>query len=455
MSHEIASPSDLPLTEWMAPLKRLERAALLLAASGTAVVWVLPYLFFGTAVPEWILSRWYLMVCGPALLSGLVAFREYAGFAKAPVVIVCVALFSVGIAWTDPTELGRGALLAAGVLVPLPLAALIRRHDYLRPFLRAFSIATAGSLIFVVASTEGVQFGTLVDPTGTHTVNANSLGLQAALATLFLAMTFPRRKRLGAYIFVFLMAVLTFCCVTTASRTAFLALAGAFGVAMRFLGFRASLAVLAIAGAVVPCSLAINAVVDPAHPFYEGIVGRLIRDDDETRNTVGGRLQIWTFAVEEFAANDIWVYGTGTGGVDKALGRFYELQGRAKGRDGIWRLYAHNTLVWWALAFGIGGVGVYAWIGFSLARRAHQLDKKSDDWRRLTLVAFVALASVGGVITQEGYWCVLEAALLAMLSTDVYGSSCRSRLSLSTSNCRSPGTQLLARRPSAVALGGL
>jgi O-antigen ligase len=410
-------------------LKRLERASLLLAASGTAMVWMLPYLFFGTAAPTWIVSRWYLIVCGPAALGGLGAFRRYAGFAKTRVVRASVALIAVGITWTDQTELGRGALLATGILVTLPLAALICRHDYLEPFMRAFSITTAAFLIYAFASIASFRVGTLVDSTGTSITNPNSVGIQAALASLFLLMTFPRRRRIGAYLFVFLIAVLVIFCVSTASRTAFLALAGAFVVSMLFLRSRSVLPVMVVGGVVALCSLTINTALDLEHPFYQGMVGRLIQDDEETRDTLGGRIQIWKFAAEEFAIDNTWLYGTGTGGVDKALGRFCELNGGAQGSDDIWRLSPHNTLVWWALAFGITGVVAYAWLGFSIVRAAYQLDKKSGDWRRSTLVAFVALAGIGGVITQEGSWCVLGAVLLAMLSTGAPGASCPPRFS--------------------------
>lgn len=412
-------------------MKRLGQAALLLAASGTAVVWMVPYLFSETAAANtWIVSRWYLLVCAPAVLGGLGAFSRYAGFAKSRVVIACVALMVVGITWTDPTERGRGALFAAGVLVTLPLAALICRHDYLTPFLRAFSITTAASLIYAFASAATVQRGTLVDSTGTATANSNSVGIQAALAALFLLMTFPRRKRLGAYLCAFLIAVLVISCVITASRTAFLSLAGAFVVWMLFLSSRFALKVMVTVGVVALSYLAINAAVDPEHMLYQGIVERLIQDDEETLYTLGGRTRIWKFAGEEFANDHTWLYGTGTGGVDKALGSSYELiRGARQGSDGIWRLYPHNTLVWWALAFGINGVAVCAWLGFSIARAAYQLDKKSGDWRRSTLVAFVALTGVGGVITQESSWCVLGAALLAMLSTGAPGPSFPPRLS--------------------------
>jgi hypothetical protein len=399
-------------------IEYLERAALLLAASGTAVAWILPYVFanIDAEVPTWLVSRWYLLVCAPALLVGLGAFKRYGGFSKAPAVIACVVLVAVGVAWTDPTERGRGALIAAAILVPLPIAALIRRYDYLKPFLWAFSIATAASLIYASTSTSTNRFGRLVDAEGTSVTNPNTVGIQAALAALFLLMTFPRRKGLGAYLFVFLAAILAVFCMITGSRTAFLALVGAFVVSMLLLHSRSLLPI--VAGAIVALgALGINAVVDREHPFYQRIFERLVQDDEETMDTFGDRTVIWKFAAQEFANDDIWMYGTGTGGVDKTLGRVEGSVGTIKGTDGIWRLSAHNTLVWSALAFGISGLVAYVWLGLGSARAAYQLDKQSGDWRRSTLVAFVALAGFGSVVTQETYWCVLEAALLATLST--------------------------------------
>jgi hypothetical protein len=411
------------------PIEHLERAALLLAACGTAVTWILPYVFanIDTDVPTWLVSRWYLLVCAPALLCGLGAFRRYGGFAKAPIVIAGAALVVVGVAWTDPTERGRGALLAAAILVPLPIAALIRRHSYLKPFLRAFSLTTAATLAYASFWAAPERFGRLADATGTFLTNPNSVGIQAGLAALFLLTALPRRKGLGAYLSVILAAVLTIFCIITGSRTAFLALAGAFAVSMVLLHSRSVLPIM-VGAFVALCALGTNAVVDREHPFYQRIVERLVQDDEETMETFGNRTEIWAFAAGEFVNGHTWAYGTGTGGVDKTLGALQGFPATNKGTDGIWRLSAHNTLVWWAMAFGIPGVIALAWFGFSSARIAYQLDKHSGGWHRSALLTFVALAGFGSVITSELYWCVIEAGLLVMLSTTIPGPVRRPRM---------------------------
>jgi O-antigen ligase len=392
-------------------MKYFDRAALLLAACGTALVWLVPYLLSDADVPSWLVTRWYLLVCVPALVGGAFAFPQYAGFAKDRVVLLAVTLAIAGLIWTDPTEVGRGALLAVAILVPLPLAALIRKRDLLNEFMWAFSITTTASLIFAFARA-GVGFARLADDTGTSTANPNSVGIQAALAALFLVMATAGQKGLKSKFGLVIVALLVIFCVLTASRTAFLAIAGTAAVSL-LLGRRITIRLLFKAIGLLTCFAVASAIF--AGPFYQGLFGRLIEDADETRDTFGGRVQIWELAGEQFSGNR-WLYGVGTGGVDKVLGEDSNFAGEAQGPDGIWRLSPHNTLVWWALAFGINGLIIYGWLGWKMTRAAYVLDRRLGQWHRVALIVFVGLAGFGGVITQEGYWCVLGSALLAGLS---------------------------------------
>jgi hypothetical protein len=408
-------------------IKYLERATLLLAAAGTGVYWIVAYIFADADVPTWLVTRWDLLVCAPALIGGLFAFRRHGGFARTPAVIALVALAVAGIAWTDPTEQGRAALLASVILITLPLGALISKHNYIDPFLRSFSIATAGSLIYAFISTGSTQIGRLADATGTYLTNPNRVGLQAALAALFLSMTFPRRKGLGTLVFVLVEGILVVSCVVTASREAFLALVGALLIPKLFLGRGTLAAILLRGGAIVVCAISLNVLADQQDASSPSVVRRLVEDPDQTRDTLGSRVEIWRFAAGEFVKNDTWMYGTGTGGVDKALGHMESSGSTVQGGDGIWRLSPHNTLVWWAMAFGIGGLAGCVWVGYCIAREAYTIDKNSGDWRRSALVVYMALAGMTTVINQENSWCVIGAALFAMLSPAVQWRASRWR----------------------------
>jgi hypothetical protein len=401
-------------------VRRVERAALVLASIGTAMVWIVPYLLSSKTFPDWIASRWYLLVCLPATLLGVGAYRRYAAFARTPAVLASAGLMAVGIVWTDPTEVGRGALLAAAFLITLPIGALIRKHDYLKTVLYAFSTTTGASLLFAfVIGGTSFQRGTLVDLSRTAITNPNAIGIQAALAALFVSFVSVGRRRPHLYLRAALVAVLVVASIWTASRTAFIALAAAFVVSIVFGNKRSAPISLVAIVIVAICSLVLNTGVDPEHRFYRGIVSRLLDDDEGTRDTLGNRTVIWRSGIEEFTNGNVWLYGTGTGGVDKVLGTRFEIGDRQKGRDGIWRLYAHNTIVWCGLAFGLIGLVVYIWLGIHVARSAYSLDKKQGECRRSTLVVFVLIAGSGGVITQECYWCILGAVLWTMLSVDV------------------------------------
>jgi O-antigen ligase len=390
---------------------------LVIAAIGTAVFWLVPYLASSAGLAEWIVDRWYLLVCLPAFIFGLCAYRHYGGFAKSPALIVCSSLMGVGVIWTDATERGRGALLAAAFLVTLPLSALIRKQRFVTPVLLIFSVATAISLLYAATISISLrQRVALVDTSGIVTTNLNSVGAQAALATLFALFVVRANKRLQASLLGLLIAVLTTACLITASRTAFIALAGAFTIALVRRSTRSAVVLAGSAAFVLCCSMAVNAIVSPGTWFYEGIVSRLVLDNEGTRMSLGARTQIWSIAAKEFVTDGVWLHGAGTGGVDKLLGDFPEMEGRARGRDGIWRLYAHNTVVWWSLAFGVSGLFAILWLTFRSVQVANVLDGTGGGWRRSALAVFVILVGIGGVISQEPFWCVLGAVHWAALS---------------------------------------
>jgi hypothetical protein len=400
-------------------LSSLQRISLIIAAGGTAVAWIVPLLLSQTAAPAWVTSRWSLLVCAPASILGLRAYRRYGGFARTPAVIACSVLMVAGILWTDPTERGRAMVLATAFVMTLPIAALIRQHQYVRPFLFAFSLTTACSLLYSVASASGFNRGTLMDAAGSAVSNANGVGAQAGLAALFVLMLFPGGKRLQSWSLFGLAAVLIVFCVMTASRTSFLALAGGIAVSLMLVDKAVAAGRAAMMAALIVCAVAVNLAVDPESQFYDGLVSRLVRDDEGTRGTFGDRSFIWSSAAAEFVNEDIWLYGTGTGAVNKLLGGSSDDHGRVLGRDGIWRRSAHNTLVWWALTFGVGGLIVCVWLGAFMIRVAYMLDRQLGGWQRSSLVTFALIVSVGAVVNEALVWAVLGSALWVYLSTDL------------------------------------
>jgi hypothetical protein len=180
-------------------------------------------------------------------------------------------------------------------------------------------------------------------------------------------------------------------------------------------------ALLVIAGFVTlglgACLFAADAAITQGS-VYRGVVNRLVWDEEENLGSLGERTRIWGFAEHEFLDGTTWLTGVGTGGVDKALGKFYEFSGRIPGRDRIWRLYPHNSLVQNGLAFGLFGLVLTAWVAFQAVRNAYRLDSAFGDWHRTAFAVFLGFVGTGLVVQREVYWIALGSAFWALISTD-------------------------------------
>ena len=268
-------------------------------------------------------------------------------------------------------------------------------------------------MLYSLTSDVGFNSGTLVDSAGSIVSNANDIGAQAGLAALFVLMVISSRRRVEIWCLLIVAMVLVVFSVMTASRTSFLALTSALAVSLFLVSGRTAALRAAVVVFMIVRAVAVNTAVQPESHFYDNLMSRLVLDDEGTRGTLGDRLYIWNSAATEFAQNDLWLHGAGTGGVSKVLGASSEDGGRVRGRDGIWRRFAHNTLVWWALSFGLAGCVACMWLGWRMITVAYTLDRKACASQRCTLVAFILIVSVGGIVNELLIWCVLGPALWA------------------------------------------
>lgn len=390
-----------------------EKLSLQMVAVGTAMLWILPYLIGGSGAPDWLISRWPILVGASAILFGSFALSRHGGFAKSAPVLTYSFLVAAGCAWTPESEMGRGLLIAAAFLMVLPITALALKHEYLERFLTQFSLTGAASMAYALLSTGSL---TLRDSMGSNTTNTNGVGIQASFSALILIMYLRERRGLGRAIYLICILFLVVCSTSTASRTAFLALLGAILLSILLRSRRSALQILSTAIVGTALAIGISDALETENPFYRGIVGRLFLDEEGTRGSLGDRTQIWTIALSAAVEDSTWLYGTGTGGVDAALGGLYESNGRSKGRDGIWRLSPHNTVVWGLLAHGIPGLIAMVWLWVRIARDAVRMDLQLRSWEHTTFIGFLTFSSFGGVITQDGCWAVMGVAMLAGLS---------------------------------------
>ena len=402
-------------------MKRIDQAALLLASIGSAVSWVWPHFVEPYGLPEWLVSRFYLLICAPAVVCGCRYWRRYGGFAKSRLLLACMLLGFVALAWTDETELGRGLLLAAGFAVTLPIAALLRKRAYAHSFMRAFGFATIATIIygFLYPGVSG-SFAILSDFSETSVSNRNDVAFQAGIAILFFLSAVPQKSRAGKIVSAALVGLPAFALILTESRTAFVALAAA-GVAWLWMrGRRNARELILGTGAFVALLVAVLLVAPLAQerPFYDGITSRLVYDDEGTVATLGDRTPIWEFAAHEFIQGTTWIYGVGTGGVDKDLGQMSLFNGRARGRDGIWRLHSHNTIIWCALAFGGVGLLLFGWLEVQLVARAWRLDLSEQSCTRSSILLFISTTSIAAVVLQQPCWVAVGACLWALVSDE-------------------------------------
>ena len=397
-------------------MNRIERFSLFLVAAGSALVWLVPSFMLSTELPEWVGSRFYLYVCVPAVLLGSWSFHRYGGYAKSWTALLLGVLMCVGILWTDSSERGRGMLLAASFLVTLPIASLITKRNYVQQFLATFALVTALGMLYGLTQPAALgRWGEIVDSAGTHVTNANVVGTQAAAAIMAAFMSLSRRGRWNRIIFVAALLVLAAACFRTETRTGVMALAGA-GLTVIVMRLRHKPALLFTAGFATLVLLACLVAVDVAisnGSVLRGVVNRLVRDDEENLGSLGERTMIWRFAEQEFLDGTNWLTGVGTGGVDKALGKFYEFSGRIPGRDRIWRLYPHNSLVQNGLAFGLFGLVLSVCVAFQIVRNAHLLDSLYGGWQRTAFAVFLGFVGTGLVVQREVYWIALGSALWA------------------------------------------
>lgn len=396
-------------------MRLLKTSALFLASAGTAFVWLAPYLLAG--FPAWVSARYYLLICAPAAALGCFAYGRHSGFARSPSLVACLLLMLAGILWTDETEFGRSLLLTAACLLTLPIAALINERKWQTQFARVFGYATVATMIIAAPHVSAsLRWGTILDRTSTPITNPDTVGLQAGLAAVLLTVSGPRTMRpVGLYLPVaFLLVVL----IMSATLTALVAAVAGLFLALIWRARQDLHGVLTI---LVPLVLAVvpmllfNTTFLP-ESIYRRLGDRFTSTDEATVASLEARKLMVYYGMERLFERHDWVIGFGTGGPDKILGESLEFRSAAIGRDGVRRVYCHNTFLWWTTSFGLLGVVVCGWLAANVVRSALRLDVIERSWTRVAVLSYVTLGGMGGVINQEPFWIAVGALLWAMLS---------------------------------------
>lgn len=393
-----------------------------LAFAGSGVSSIVEILY-AWGVPE-IIPYIELAVYLPVVVLSICRWGHNRQAWNRPLVACCI-LVVLGVTWVDPTERGRGLLIAVSVITVIPVSQLIWETNAHRLCATLFIVSSAVNLAVTLAnSTTGndsfSRMGTVVLDDRGRVTNANQFGGQMAAAAV-LAMAFhlapthrarvlSRTMSVSRVLTILLIGGLCFGVFASASRGALMALAVA-SLALIFFGkedgvkktFRCMLV------------LALTAPLLAGTGTLETVLARF-RDSRDVES-FGDRLPIWKSAFAACMSNPrTLLIGVGTGGVDKAVVEYAVTDVAPRlGKDFIARKFSHSSYVEWLVSYGLLGLVSGSALVFSLLRRAWNLDRR-DGWtgRRALLLFFLA-NSVVAVVYRTPYAIPLEALLVALV----------------------------------------
>jgi O-antigen ligase len=429
----------------------MRKVALFLAFAGPPIA-PLERLLYSYGVPE-ILPYPHLAFCLPALLLGLLDWKRMRTFADSFPLLLCVGLAALSLTWVDESERGRSLLIVASLATGLPISVTVVRLGANRFCACAFIFSSLVSLGLMVWNTDSFsgRLGELIIEEYEFTSNPNAFGGQMAAAailtvSLLLIDCGPLRhdtRRLFA------------------SRSLYFAVAALFYIATVLSASRGSIACLGLVTMIfffgqeltrnrVICGTAILLVticaLAFASDFADPAVGRF--SDHENTATLGGRLLIWTSAVEAMQDSP-WI-GVGIGGVEKTLADYYRYrEGVVIREDGVRQRASHNSYVEWTMAMGVIGFIPGAWLIWRMFRRAVVLDRKCGTVSRRALFAYCCLFSASTTVYRLSYWIPIAALVLAAMAPPTrwrQATNAAARRGIAPHRFRSP-----VRRPSLAA----
>ncbi len=375
----------------------------------------------------------------PVVIMGAFAWIKRPFIARSSPIVLVILLAFAGILWTDRSEQGRAMLIFAYIAIVPAIAALINKKNLAYLCESVFIISSVVGLLIALVlynTGYGVYAGRLelADETGTGVTNANQLGAQLALASMFALSRFLRTSSLenlslkmriskniiGVIALPFLVTGL----LLTASRGATVTLAMGFGALLLIWSLKAAnkkkrktgilIAVLVLLGA---SGFFVSDLRQTQEGSLESIQDRF---SNETVSTLGDRMPIWRSGYDAltYDARHL-IIGAGTGGADKWLGRFAPMTRPA--HDGIMRKSSHNAIVEWILSFGLIGVAVGSLLFVFLFRRAYIKVKVGNNSLFIAFWVFALFHGMTLVSYRQPSWPVMGSLLLLSLTSRYMG----------------------------------
>ena len=370
----------------------------------------------------------------PGVLAGAWMFLEHPRRIRAIPMFVIIAVMVVGLAWTMPTERGRGLVELALFAVPLPLSVLIaRRKEWLRAvivYLGASSVAAVYLLYDWLQSPArdslgSYRYGSLYDENLTRIMEPNITATHLAFGVILVAILWlgPRHHLSGRQwqvISIGCLPVLFAGMVMSGSRGGTLSFLGAVTVLAALTSYRRRLSLRTnVLGGMALVALAALLLVVP-NPVSQRIDsqagtsvagrtadggssrangrGSTVRSFDAGQNTrsFGGRIEIWQAAVDaSLSSGAMLLVGAGTGGADHAVAAADpDLVIAEVGEHDVLRANAHNSYLYWLVSYGLIGVLIAGAAFAVIAAYAFRIDWVQQLGAGSAMLAFFMLTSV-------------------------------------------------------------
>ena len=325
-------------------------------------------------------------------------------------------LMVVGVAWS--TEPSRGAVVAMYAIMPIPMAVLLTRHKYLWKSGLCYAILMLSLVVLLVSMSEGAAaivnwYGGYA--AGTYrSLNANQFSFQMGFAVIFLLMTHtrhwqqarisPRGNVVAGVFYLVSCAVLFVSIVFTGSR------GGTFATVIACMFCRRAgsrIAVLKYLAALV-----LGIILFDVLFAEQALSARYLA---AFSGDTGGRIELWQVALEIMRTSPFSriCVGYGTGGVHSVLGGAFEAAKMSV--SGVYRMSAHNTFLDLIMSHGLLGIICGSILLHRLIRTALIQDASSRVRWRFSMLLFVGLIGMSGIVHTAPAWPFIGGWILASL----------------------------------------
>jgi hypothetical protein len=313
-------------------------------------------------------------------------------------VYALLAWLALSLLWVDPTERGRGMIIFARLVAPLPLAFLIQdavsRRRFAWSFLVGSAVTTAVVYFLHYGRWEGLTLGSA------EYINRNDV---ACYYTLCIVVCMYLREQSNSSRRVAwtlpLMGLYAVTIVLTASRSGALALAGiavilAVRTALNNRSWMLLLAPLMVAGVLA---------------YDVSSLELSTRFSASSVDSLGGRTEIWVEASHAVDQDPVLlVRGSGLGGSSKILGRRWsDLDGARIDDLGISRKATHNSYMEMFLSGGGTAMLLATHILGVLLIRAVRHDRTHNAITFRVLIGFLILYGLVTTVWRSAYWTAI------------------------------------------------